>query len=102
MSDAKVELGDLLFFDPRMSGDGLVSCATCHGPQIGWGDGNTLSLGYPGTLHWRNSQTILNSVYQPQLFCAGESKSLEAQANSAWTGNLDQALAEERLRQMPD
>ena len=106
MSDAKVELGKLLFFDPRMSGDGAVSCATCHTPQSGWGDGNALSLGYPGTLHWRNSQTILNSAYYRQLFWAGESKSLEAQAKSAWTGNvagnLDPAMAEERLRQMPE
>ena len=104
-SVAKVELGKLLFFDPRMSGNGSVSCATCHGPQIGWGDGNSLSLGYPGTLHWRNSQTILNSAYQRQLFWAGEAKSLEAQAKSAWTGNLagnmDEAMAEERLRQIP-
>ena len=105
LSDDKVELGKLLFFDPRMSGDGAVSCATCHTPQSGWGDGNALSLGYPGTLHWRNSQTILNSAYYRQLFWAGESKSLEAQAKSAWTGNvagnLDAAMAEERLRQMP-
>ena len=79
-SDAKVELGKLLFFDPRMSGDGAVSCATCHVPQSGWGEGNALSLGYPGTLHWRNSQTIINSAYYRQLFWAGESKSLEAQA----------------------
>ena len=106
LSDDKVELGKLLFFDPRMSGDGAVSCATCHTPQSGWGDGNALSLGYPGTLHWRNSQTILNSAYYRQLFWAGESKSLEAQAKSAWTGNvagnLDAAMAEERLRQMPE
>ena len=105
LSDDKVELGTLLFFDPRMSGDGAVSCATCHTPGSGWGDGNALSLGYPGTLHWRNSQTILNSAYYRQLFWAGESKSLEAQAKSAWTGNvagnLDAAMAEERLRQMP-
>ena len=104
-SDTKVELGKLLFFDPRMSGDGTVSCATCHVPQSGWGEGNALSLGYPGTLHWRNSQTIINSAYYRQLFWAGESKSLEAQAKSAWTGNvagnLDPAMAEERLRQMP-
>ncbi len=105
-SEAKAELGKLLFFDNRMSGDGLVSCATCHAPALGWGDGNALSLGYPGTMHWRNSQTIINSAYYTQLFWAGESKSLEAQAKSAMTGNLagnlDPAMAEERLRQMPE
>ena len=105
-SEDKAELGKLLFFDPRMSGDGAVSCATCHGATLGWRDGNALSLGYPGTLHWRNSQTIINSAYQHKLFWAGESKSLEAQAKSAFTGNvagnLDPAMAEERLRQMPE
>ena len=106
LSDAKVELGKLLYFDRRMSGDGLVSCATCHAPEKGWGDGNALSLGYPGTLHWRNSQTIINSAYMQKLFWAGESNGLEAQAKAAWTGNLggnlDPAMAEERLRQMPE
>ncbi len=104
-SEAKAELGKILFFDQRMSGDGLVSCATCHVPAQGWGDRNALSLGYPGTMHWRNSQTIINSAYYTQLFWAGESKSLEAQAKAAMTGNLagnlDPAMAEERLRQIP-
>lgn len=106
MTNEKVELGRLLFFDRRMSGDGLVSCATCHAPNKGWGDGNALSLGYPGNLHWRNSQTIINSAYLQKLFWAGESTSLERQAKSAFTGNLagnlDSSMAEEQLRQIPD
>jgi len=56
----KVELGRLLFFDNRLSGDLTSGCAACHAPELGWGDGNPLSLGYPGTQHWRNSQTIVN------------------------------------------
>lgn len=104
-SDAKVELGKLLFFDNRMSGNGTISCAFCHVPQLGWGDGRDLSLGYTNTLHWRNSQTIINSAYMNKFFWAGESLSLESQAKSAWTGaaaqNLDPAMAEERLRQIP-
>lgn len=106
MSEAKVELGKLLFYDPRMSGNARVSCANCHMADLGWGDGGDLSLGYTNTLHWRNSQTIINSAYYQKLFWAGESLSLEAQAQSAWTGalagNLDIDLAEERLRQIPD
>ena len=106
LTDEKVELGKLLFFDRRMSGNGLVSCASCHFPNAGWGDGNALSLGYPGTLHWRNSQTIINSAHQAKLFWAGEKTSLEAQAKSAWTGNiagnLDPVMAEETLRQIPE
>lgn len=106
LTDEKAELGKLLFFDRRMSGNGLVSCASCHFPNVGWGDGNALSLGYPGTLHWRNSQTIINSAYQAKLFWGGERTSLEAQAKSAWTGNiagnLDSIMAEEILRQIPE
>ena len=101
LTTGNAELGKMLFFDRRMSGNGLVSCATCHAPTKGWGDGNALSLGYPGNLHWRNSQTILNSVHLQKLFWAGESTSLESQAKSAFTGNLDTAMAEERLRQIP-
>lgn len=104
--DAKVELGKLLFFDPRMSGNGSISCASCHQPQQGWGDGLALNFGYPGTPHWRNSQTIINSVYHPKLTWAGESVSLENQAGKALTGataqNLDPTLAEERIRQVPE
>ena len=106
MSAAKVELGKLLFFDARLSGDASTSCASCHSPESGWGDGGDLSRGYPGTQHWRNSQTILNSAYYAKLFWAGESTSLEAQAKSAATGNVagngDTMMMEERLRQVPE
>lgn len=106
LSDVKVELGRLLFFEPRMSANSAISCATCHQPRLGWGDGVDLSFGYPNAPHWRNTQTIINSVYHPKLFWGGESLSLETQAKSAWTGalaqNLDPDIAEERLRQIPE
>ncbi len=106
ITPAKVELGRLLFFDPRLSGDVSTSCASCHDPRLGWGDGNSLGRGYPGTQHWRNSQSVVNSAYLAKLFWAGESTSLEAQAGSAITGNLagngDPAMIEERLAQIPE
>lgn len=106
ITPAKVELGKLLFFDARTSGDVSTSCAACHLPQLGWGDGGDLSRGYPGTQHWRNSQTILNSAYYRKLFWAGESTSLEGQADSALTGNLagnvEPDTLEERLAQAPE
>lgn len=106
MSEAKVELGKLLFFDTRTSGDGTTSCASCHSPRYGWGDGFRLSRGYPHTEHWRNSQTVLNSAYYLKLFWAGERTSLESQADSAITGNLagngDPVMIEERLAQVPE
>ena len=106
LTPEKVALGKLLFFDARLSGDAGTSCASCHDPRLGWGDGAPLSRGYAGTQHWRNSQTIVNSAYLSKLFWAGEVPSLEAQAKSAITGNLagngDTAMIEERLVQIPE
>ncbi|MBI2368084.1 MAG: cytochrome-c peroxidase [Deltaproteobacteria bacterium] len=103
---AKVELGKLLFFDPRTSGDASTSCASCHDPKQGWGDGGDLSRGYPGTQHWRNSQTVINSAYLKKLFWAGGVGSLESQAIAATTGNLagngSPEMIQERLRQIPE
>lgn len=106
ITPAKVELGKLLFFDNRLSGDAGTSCASCHDPRLGWGDGQAVSRGYAGTQHWRNSQTTINSAYLTKLFWAGEVPSLETQAKSAITGNLagngDTVMIEERLTQMPE
>lgn len=106
LTPERVELGKMLFFDTRLSGDGSISCADCHHPNKGWGDGNDLSRGYPGTVHWRNSQTVVNSAYLDAWFWTGSAKTLEAQAKSAMTGplagNMNTGLAEERLKQVPD
>jgi cytochrome c peroxidase len=106
MSPQKVELGRLLFFDSRLSGNASVSCASCHDPKLGWGDGGDISRGYPGTKHWRNSQTVLNSAYYAKLFWEGSSTSLEGQAEAAATGSVAgngmPLMMEERLRQVPD
>jgi cytochrome c peroxidase len=102
----KVELGKLLFFDPRLSGDGSISCASCHDPVKGWGDGKALSEGYPGTQHYRNAQTILNSAYLKELFWYGGVADLETAVRvhltSAFLMNADGQLLEERLRQVPE
>lgn len=106
ISEAKTKLGEMLYFDTRLSGDGSMSCATCHDPKLGWGDAGEISRGYPGSSHWRNSQTIVNSAYYPKLFWSGSSNSLEKQAKSASTGNLagngDPMMMEERLAQIPE
>lgn len=105
MTPEKVELGRLLFFDGRLSGDTRSSCFVCHSPQLGWGDGGAISRGYPGTRHWRNAQTILNSAHFNKLFWDGSVVSLEEQAHAAATGavggNLDDAMGEMRLRFVP-
>lgn len=66
--DPKVQLGYLLFFDVRLSGDNSVACSTCHAPDQGWGLNSDISRGYPGTSHWRNSHTAMNSAYMWKLF----------------------------------
>ena len=106
ITPAKVKLGRMLYFDKRTSGDTEISCASCHDPAMGWGDERDVSTGYPGSRHWRNGNTVVNSAYLQKLFWAGESTSLEAQAKSAITGNLagngDPVMIEERLAQIPE
>ncbi len=76
----KVELGRMLFFDPRLAGDSSLSCATCHVPEKGFSNGVDMSPAYPGTKHWRHVPTVLNAAYLTQLFWDGRSHSLEDQA----------------------
>lgn len=102
----KIELGKLLFFDTRIGGDASVSCADCHMPKQGWGFNDPLSRGYPGVIHWRNSQTVINSAYLGKLFWTGSSKSLESQAPSAAlgaiSGNGERDMVEARLAFIPE
>jgi cytochrome c peroxidase len=103
---AKVELGKKLFFDGRVGGDTSTPCVACHLPSLGWDWPADISLGYPGTTHWRNSQTIINSAYYDKLFWAGSSNSLEKQAKSAATGavagNGESDIMEARLALIPE
>ena len=103
--DPKAELGRILFFDNRLSGDASISCGDCHDPEFGWTDGADVCRGYAGTVHWRNCQTVVNSAYYAKLFWAGSSRSLEAQAEGAArggvAGNGERDMMEERLRQVP-
>lgn len=75
-----VKLGQMLFFDQRLSEANDRSCATCHDPQKGYGDDKaTLEMinGKPGA---RNSPTIINAGYYTSNFWDGRAKSLEEQA----------------------
>ena len=104
---AMAALGELLYFDPRLSGDGSLSCADCHNPDLGFGDGAEYSRGYPSTKHWRNAQTIVNSAFlQNGLHWDGSVPSLLHQVPGAmgtpFGHNINETLAEERLRQVPE
>jgi cytochrome c peroxidase len=103
---AKVELGKKLFFDRRLSGDGTMSCATCHDPNQGYSDGLEISLNYPTTRNWRNSPTLIGVAFQKHLFHDGRSASLEDQAlfpmMSAFEMNQNLDFMEEEIRTVPE
>jgi cytochrome c peroxidase len=76
----KVALGTQLFFDPRLSGDNTMSCATCHRPEKAFGDGLPRAKGADGKELARNTPTLLNIGHSSRLFWDGRAKSLEDQA----------------------
>lgn len=77
---AAIELGKLLFFDPRLSGSGQMACASCHDPDLAWADGRTTSFGHGRKVLRRNAPTVLNAAYAPHLFWDGRAASLGDQA----------------------
>ncbi|HYM04496.1 MAG TPA: cytochrome c peroxidase, partial [Stellaceae bacterium] len=79
-SEAKAELGRLLFFDPRVSGAENMSCATCHNPGLGWTDGLPKAIGAGARKLERHSPTILNLAWGEPLMWDGRSADLEEQA----------------------
>lgn len=76
----KVELGKLLFFDPWLSANNTVSCASCHIPHLAWTDGQQVSIGIRRQLATRNGMTIMNRLYGKAQLWHGRSPTLEAQA----------------------
>jgi cytochrome c peroxidase len=80
LSPATVALGEKLFFDSRLSGDGTIACATCHDPARAFTDGRPASVGIHGRVGQRNSPTILNALYNKTQFWDGRVNTLEQQA----------------------
>jgi cytochrome c peroxidase len=102
----KADLGKKLFFDRRLSGDGTMSCATCHIPDLAYTDGQEISLNYPTTRNWRNTPTLINIAFFKNLFHDGRVTSLEDQAlfpvMSSFEMNLNLDYLEEKLRVVPE
>lgn len=67
MSDTRVELGRWLFYDRRLSGNGTMSCATCHLQMLAFTDGRPTSIGSTGMVHPRNSMSLVNVAYASRL-----------------------------------
>src|ERR1044071_7699015 len=62
---ARVDLGRNLFFDPRLSAKGVMSCASCHNPALGWSDGRPTAVGHDMQILGRATPTIVNAAFNP-------------------------------------
>jgi len=76
----RIELGKKLFFDPRLSGDGNMSCASCHNPMLGWSDGLPTAKGFQSMVLGRATPVVTNTAYNSIQMWDGRKKSLEDQA----------------------
>jgi cytochrome c peroxidase len=79
LSPARVALGKDLFFDPILSRNKDISCASCHHTNKAFTDGLIVAVGTEGRMHTRNSPTLFNVAWQPYLFMDGGNPSLESQ-----------------------
>jgi cytochrome c peroxidase len=75
----QTDLGRYLFFDPVLSRDGTVSCATCHAPDKGFSDGLGRSVGINGSVLPRSAPTLWNVAFLNSFFWDGRADSLEDQ-----------------------
>ena len=86
---AKVQLGKKLFFDPILSRDNTISCATCHDLQSGGDDGLKFSSGIRGQKGGVNSPTVYNSGYNFRQFWDGRARDLKEQAKGPITNPVE-------------
>ena len=105
MTPQKIALGQMLFFDPRLSGSGAISCSSCHNPALGWGDGLPKGLGHMGGRLGRHTPTILDVAYGEPYFWDGRAETLEDQAKGPLTSakemNMPADVALSRLQSIP-
>ncbi|RZK60758.1 MAG: cytochrome-c peroxidase [Pedobacter sp.] len=79
-SEEKQKLGRTLFFDPRLSSSKQIACASCHDPELGWGDGKRVAYGHDRQNGKRNAMTIINTAFYKKFFWDGRAGSLEHQS----------------------
>ena len=106
ITKGKYELGRQLYFDPRVSLNGTVSCATCHNPAKGWTDAMPVSTGIGGQTGSRSAPSVVNTAYGKTMFWDGRAPSLEGQAqgpvqNPIEMGKQNYKEIVDRLRKVP-
>jgi cytochrome c peroxidase len=103
---AKIALGRQLYFDPRISRTGTVSCNTCHNVMAGGDDNRDFSAGIEGKLGGRSAPTVWNAAFLSVQFWDGRAPSLEEQAKGPMTNPVEMGMAShsvviERLKSIP-
>ncbi len=101
----KIQLGKTLFFDPRLSASGLISCNTCHNVGMGGIDFQETSIGHKWQKGPRNAPTVLNSVFNMAQFWDGRAPTLEQQAKGPVQASVEMNNTPDRtvetLKSMP-
>jgi cytochrome c peroxidase len=105
-TQAKVELGKMLFMDPRFSSTGTVACNSCHNIMEGGDDSRSVSMGVHGKMGGRNAPTVWNAAFHSVQFWDGRAATLEDQAkgpvsNPVEMGMKDVETAMNRVRAIP-
>jgi cytochrome c peroxidase len=104
-SAAEIALGRLLFFDPRLSRNADMSCASCHDPDMGWSDGRVRADTVAGKPNLRHTPTLVNLAYATEFFWDGRVNQLEAAMEMHWKGQMlaghGPAGVAERLADIP-
>lgn len=102
---AKVSLGKMLFFDPRLSASHAISCNSCHNIGLGGVDAEPTSLGHRWQHGGRNAPTVFNAVFNMAQFWDGRAKDLEEQAGGPMVNPVEmaspQAHIAEQLKGIP-
>ncbi|HSV24689.1 MAG TPA: cytochrome c peroxidase [Xanthobacteraceae bacterium] len=93
----KAALGKSLYFDTRLSGANLLSCASCHSPAYGWGDGQPKGVGHGMKQLGRRSPTIVNAAYGQVFMWDGRAPSLEEQALGPIKTDVEMNMPVEKL-----
>jgi cytochrome c peroxidase len=91
---AKVELGKMLYFDPRLSASHAISCNSCHSVGLGGADAQSTSIGHRWQHGGRNAPTVFNAVFNKAQFWDGRAKDLEEQAGGPIVNPVEMASPE--------
>jgi cytochrome c peroxidase len=98
----KLALGKRLYFDTRLSAGNLLSCASCHSPAFGWGDGLAKGVGHGMLPLGRRSPTIINAAWGQVFMWDGRADTLEQQALGPIQAAVEMNLPIERLMERLD